>query len=172
PWAERLVKFRPRRGLEGKMADIAHHAHDLKLFVFRSVVLDELADGIFAGENVLGGLFVDDCDEGRALGVVLVETASADERHAHRPEIIRRYDSDIGLILFRASRPIKSAAAVSSGKWQAADRGNAFGAWHSCDLLQNLLIKLELLSFIRLGGGAYIKYEQPVGIESRRHPGQ
>ena len=154
------------------MADIAHHAHDLKLFVFRSVVLDELADRIFAGENVLRRLFVDDCDEGRALSVVLIETASADERHAHRPEVIRRYDSDIGLILFRASRPVKSAAAVSSGKWQAADRGNAFGAWHSCDLLQNLLIKLELLRLIRPGGRAYIEDEQAVGIEARVDPRQ
>src|SRR2546421_4192715 len=148
------------------MADIAHHAHDLKLFVFRPVVLDEPADRILAGEHILGGLLVDDRDGSRAFGVVFVEVAAAHQRDPHRSEIIRRRDPDIGLVLFCTAGPIESAGTVSAGKWKAADRGYAFNARHAGHALQDLLVKLELSVLIRPRRHAYIKYQKPIRIKS------
>src|SRR4051794_32431276 len=134
------------------MADVAHHAHDLKLFVLGTVVLDELADRIFAAENVPGGLLVNYRDARRVFRVVLVEIAAADERDSHRFEIIRRRDPDIGRICFLAAGPIKSAGTVPTGKWKAADGRDAFDAGHAGNALHDLLIKLELRVLVRPGG--------------------
>jgi hypothetical protein len=80
--AERLVKFRPGRGFKGKMADIAHHAHDLKLFVFRTEILDELPERIFPGESSLCRLFVDDGDGRSSAGAR--DEVGCHERDARR----------------------------------------------------------------------------------------
>src|ERR1041385_4424609 len=120
-------------------SDIAHHAHDLKLFIFRPEIFNKLADRILSGENLFRTFLIDDCDRERAFHIVLVEIPAAHEGDAEGLEVIRRDDSDSGLILFRAPGPIECPAAVPSRKWQPADRGNMFGARHSRDLLQDLL---------------------------------
>ncbi len=165
--AERLVKFRAGRGFEGKMADIAHHAHDLKLFVFRSVIFDVLADRIFAGENVLrasASLMI--ATQRRAFRVVLGEVAAAHERNAHRLEIIRRRDADIGLVLLRAAGAIEGARAVAARERQPADRRDALHPWHSRHASHDLLIELELAIFVGSRGSADSEDEEPIGIES------
>src|SRR5204863_7722106 len=108
---------------------------DLKLFVLGTVVLDELADRIFAGEYVPGGLFVNDRDPGRVFRVVLVKIAAAHEWNPHGPEIIRRRDPDIGRICFLAAGSIKSAGTVTTGKWKAADGGDTFDPGHAGNAL-------------------------------------
>ena len=147
------------------MADIAHHAHDLKLFIFRTEVFDVLADRIFAGENIFRGLFVDDRDPRRIFRVVLVEVPATHERHSHCLEVVGCRDPDIGLVYFRAAGPIESARTIPAGKRQPADRRHMLHAGNGRDLLHDLLVELELLGFIGLGGRSNIKYEQPVVVE-------
>ena len=148
------------------MPDIAHHAHDLKLFVFRAVILDVLADRIFAGENFLRGGFIDDRDERRALRVVLVEVAAAQKRDAHRLEIIRRGDADVGAVFLGAAGAIESARAVSAGERKPAHGGDPFDTRHPRQALDDLLIELNLAVFFGRGGRANTKYEEAIGTES------
>ena len=57
----------------------------------RLVVIDLLANGVFAGKIFLRERFIDD-DRSRAVGaIILSEGASAQHRHSHHTKIIGRY---------------------------------------------------------------------------------
>src|SRR5205085_9164401 len=65
--------------------DLAHH---WLILLRRDARLDALADGVFAGEELLRERFVDDDDARRVCIVALGEITPLDDGDAHRAEVV------------------------------------------------------------------------------------
>src|SRR5262245_21984549 len=138
------------------MAHIAHYAHHLKLFVFRTEILDVLADWIFSGEYFLRCRFVDDRYQHRTFDVVLIKITTAHERDAHGLEVFGRSHANIGPILLCAVRTIECSGTVSTSQWKTTYGPSALDTRDIRQALHDLLVKLDLVIFVGQSGRAYI----------------
>src|SRR5678816_3652398 len=138
------------------MAHIAHYAHDLKLFVFWTEILDVFADWIFSGEYLLRCRFVDDRYRHRTLDVVLIEIPTAHQWDPHRLEVFRRRHPDVGPIFFCAARTIECSGTVPARQGKATYGPGALDTRHTRQALHDLLVKLNLVIFVGRAGRTYI----------------
>ena len=79
------------------MADNSDHRVPRRFGAAATALVQPLADSILIRPERPGQAFIDDGHVRRSIGIARVEKTPADQRNAHRLEVIRGYNPLIGL---------------------------------------------------------------------------